>query len=84
MIIYPSYFNKKYSKKQGRKVPKILASDPTPEKVESALKRLNLKYEIQNNSYPKHWFEDKIRFYIETNRKKGDLLKEIAKIIKNS
>ncbi len=84
MIIYQSYFDRKYSKKQGRKVPRSLASDPTPENIELALKRLNLKYELQNNSYPKHWSTDKIRFYIETNRKKGDLLKEIAKILKNS
>ncbi|MGC8663407.1 MAG: signal recognition particle subunit SRP19/SEC65 family protein [Thermoplasmata archaeon] len=83
MIIYPSYFNKKYSKKQGRKVPKSLASDPTPEKIENALKKLNVKYEVQNNAYPKHWFEDKTRFYIETDKKKGDLLKEIAKTIKS-
>lgn len=84
MIIYPSYFNRKYSRKKGRKVSKALASEPTLEKIENALRKLNLKYEIQNNPYPKHWYEDKKRFYIETNRKKGDLLKEIAKIIKNS
>ncbi|MDP8012323.1 MAG: signal recognition particle subunit SRP19/SEC65 family protein [Thermoplasmata archaeon] len=83
MIIYPSYFNRKYSKKQGRKVPRALASDPTPEKIENALKKLNIKYEIQNKQYSKHWFEDRTRFYIDTNKKKGDLLKEIAKIIKS-
>lgn len=83
MIIYPSYFNKKYSRKEGRKVPLGLASDPNPDKIEEILKRMNLKYEKQINAYPKHWYEDKIRFYIETDKKKSDLLREIAKNLKN-
>jgi signal recognition particle subunit SEC65 len=47
-----------------------------------ALKKLNIKYEIQDKKYPKHWYDDKIRFYIETEKNKSYLLKEIAKTIK--
>ncbi|MCI4434678.1 MAG: hypothetical protein JHC29_04335 [Thermoplasmata archaeon] len=82
MIIYTSYFKRTLSRKMGRKVPKSLASDATPEKVEMALKKLNIKYEIQDKKYPKHWYDDKIRFYIETEKNKSYLLKEIAKTIK--
>ena len=82
MIIYTSYFKRSLSRKMGRKVPRNLASDATPEKVEQALKKLNLKYEVQEKRYPKNWYDDKVRFYIETEKNKGHLLREIAKLIK--
>ena len=82
MIIYTSYFKRNISRKMGRNVPKALASDATPEKIEIALKKLNLKYEKQEKMYPKNWNEDKIRFYIESEKNKSYLLKEIAKILK--
>ncbi len=82
MIIYTSYFKRSLSRKMGRKVPRNLASDATPEKVEQALKKLGIKYEKQDKMYPKNWYDDRVRFYIETEKNKSYLLREIAKIIK--
>ncbi len=84
MIIYPSYFSNKNSRKMGRKVPKNLAFDPNPEIIEKALKVLGYKYEKQEKKYPKQWYSDKIRFYVETSEKKTEVLKKISKIIKNN
>ncbi len=82
MIIYPSYFNIKLTRRQGRAVSKNLAFVPDPDKIEYVLKKLNLKYERQEKKYPRRWWEDKVRFYIETDRKKSEILKEIAKEFK--
>ncbi|MGC8585719.1 MAG: signal recognition particle subunit SRP19/SEC65 family protein [Thermoplasmata archaeon] len=84
MIIYPSYFSGKYSRKEGRKVPGNFSFDPNPEIIEKAIKVLGYKYEKQEKRYPKHWYNDRIRFYIETNEKKSEVLKKISKIIKNN
>lgn len=82
MIIYTTYFKKSLSRKEGRRVPKNLATDATPDKVEKALNILGIKYEKQDKCYPRRWYEDRTRFYIETEKNKGYLLREIARVLK--
>lgn len=87
-MIYPEYFDKNVSRRQGRKVSLDLASeDPTVKKLVYACKKLELDYEIQEDkAFPASWWETKGRVLISIDKKnkvpKQELVHEIAKIVK--
>ena len=86
IIIWPVYFDAQKSRRMGRKVPLSLAVKKISIKeIELALKKLNLKYEIEpNKKHPAVWFEYSDRLLIEKpgTMSKNMLLKIIAKKIR--
>nr|1L9A_A Chain A, SIGNAL RECOGNITION PARTICLE 19 KDA PROTEIN [Methanocaldococcus jannaschii] len=84
MIIWPSYIDKKKSRREGRKVPEELAIEkPSLKDIEKALKKLGLEPKIyRDKRYPRQHWEIAGRVEVDYKGNKLCLLKEIAKIIK--
>lgn len=84
ITVWPQYLNKNLSLSEGRKIAKQdCVSDPTIKDIETALKRLNLKYEMQKEfSYPGKWYEKSGRVLVEWDKTKLELIREISLKIK--
>ncbi len=84
IIIYPAYFNVHYSRKEGRKVPKKLAFEPKMDIIIKALNDMGYKFEVEEDKrYPRFWWTEKGRIAVYSDEKKSEVLKKIAKKIKN-
>ncbi len=84
IIIYPAYFNIHYSRKEGRRVPKSLAFEPKLETIARAARELGYEIEVENDKkYPRFWWKEKGRIIIETDEPKSEVIKKIAKRIRN-
>ena len=84
IIIYPAYFNVHYSRKEGRKVPKKLAFEPKMDIIIKALNDMGYKFEVEEDKrYPRFWWTEKGRIVVYSDEKKSEILKKIAKKIKN-
>ena len=84
ITVWPQYLNKNLSLSEGRKIAKeYCVRDPTIKDIETALKRLNLKYEVQKDfSYPGKWYEKSGRVLVEWDKTKLELIREISLKIK--
>jgi signal recognition particle subunit SRP19 len=81
IVLYPEYFNSKYSRAEGRRVPRKLAKkSPTVEDIEKAAKALGLTPVVEKDkSYPRFWFKKRGRVLIRKGKmNKSELLKKIA------
>jgi signal recognition particle subunit SEC65 len=83
-ILYPHYLDRKLSRTLGRRVPHSLAVDfPSEEQVTSALRSMNLKFEIHEDvAYPKMPTKKSFRVLIFTQSKKQGTIKLIASKLK--
>ena len=83
-VLYPEYFDKKLSKKQGRKVPKNKAVDDCNlYKLVFACKHLELEYEIEKDKkYSKNWWGSEGRIIVnpEGITSKTELIRRVANI----
>ncbi len=83
IVLYPEYFNSKYSRAEGRKVSRQLArKSPTVEDIEKAARSLGYEPIVEKDkSYPRFWHKNRGRVLIEKNKKtkKTVLLKDIGK-----
>ena len=80
IIIYPAYFNIHYSRKQGRRVPKNLAFEAKLETIIKAVKSLGYDFVVEENKrYPKFWWSERGRIIIETDERKNEVIRKIAK-----
>ncbi len=84
VIIYPAYFNTYYSRREGRRVPKNLAFEPKLETLIHALNSLGYKFDVEKEKrYPKCWWKDKGRIIVHTEEPKNEVIKKIARKVKN-
>ena len=84
ITIWPQYLDKNLSLSEGRKVSKEIAvKEPNLNEIERALKRMGLKYSMQEEfSYPGKWYEKSGRVLVEWEGTKLELLKEVSLKIK--
>jgi len=84
IIIYPAYFNIHYSRKQGRRVPRNLAFDPKLETIARAAREIGYDVEIEEDKrYPKFWWRERGRIIVEAEEPKNEVIKKIARKIRN-
>ncbi|AGB05394.1 signal recognition particle 19 kDa protein [Aciduliprofundum sp. MAR08-339] len=84
IIIYPAYFNLHYSRREGRRVPKNLAFEPKLETIARAARDLGYSVEIeQDKRYPRFWWSDKGRIIVESDEPKNEVIRKIARKIRN-
>ena len=85
ITVWPQYMDKNLSLSEGRKIAKNdCISEPTVKDIETALKRLNLKYSLQKeNAYPGKWYEKSGRVLVEWEGTKLELLREVSLEIKS-
>ncbi|TFG09086.1 signal recognition particle protein Srp19 [Candidatus Heimdallarchaeota archaeon] len=83
-VLYPEYFDKNLSKKQGRKVQKNKAvEDCNLSKIAFACKHLELDYQIEKDKkYSKNWWESEGRILVnpESIASKTELIRRVANI----
>ena len=83
-VLYPEYFDRKLSRKQGRKIPKNKAvPDCNLSKIVYACKHLELDYEIEKDKkYSKNWWSSDGRIVVnpEGIPSKTELIRRIANI----
>jgi len=83
-VLYPEYFDKKLTKKQGRKVPKNKAvEDCNLSKIAFACKHLELDYQIEKEKkYSKNWWGSEGRIIVnpEGITNKTELIRRVANI----
>lgn len=83
-VIWPSYFDKNLSKKDGRKLPKNLALDhPKFDEIKKALDSIGINHQLEKTSkYPKEQGKDERnlgRFIVEKKFSKNEILRKISK-----
>ncbi len=84
IIIYPAYFNLHYSRREGRRVPKNLAFEPKLETIARAARDLGYSVEIeQDKRYPRFWWSDRGRIIVESDEPKNEVIRKIARKIRN-
>lgn len=83
-VLYPEYFNRSLTRKQGRKLPKIKAVDNcTLSKIVYACKHLELDFEVEKDKkYSKTWWASEGRVIInpEGITSKIELIRRVANI----
>jgi len=79
---YPTYFNKKKTRSEGRRVHMKLATEnPNIEKLIKAAAKLNLNYKFEDKAYSKEpWVRG--RLAVENGIKKNVLIKKLAQTLK--
>ncbi|MDK2384335.1 MAG: signal recognition particle subunit SRP19/SEC65 family protein [Candidatus Korarchaeota archaeon] len=84
-VIYPSYFDSRLSRSEGRRVPRSLAvRKPTLQDLVSALKHLSLEYEVEEKHRPSRWYRFEGRVKVVYQGSKEELLKKVAETIRRS
>jgi signal recognition particle subunit SRP19 len=80
IILYPEYFDIKYSRRNGRRVPKKLAIErPNIEDISKILSELKIEFKVERDKcYPKSWWLKRGRISVEKKSSKTSLIKEIA------
>ncbi|MHA1829327.1 MAG: signal recognition particle subunit SRP19/SEC65 family protein [Candidatus Heimdallarchaeaceae archaeon] len=83
-VLYPEYFDKSLSRKQGRRLPQNKAvEDCTLSKIAYACKYLNLDYEIEKEKkFSKNWWESEGRLIVnpEGLTDKTELIRRVANV----
>ena len=83
-VLYPEYFNRSITRKQGRKLPKNKAVDNcTLSKIIYACKHLELDFEVEKDKkYSKTWWASEGRLIVnpEGITSKTELIRRVANI----
>ena len=83
-VLYPEYFNKALTRKQGRAVPKNKAvEDCTLSKITKACQVLELDFEVEKDKkYSKNWWASEGRIIVnpEGIENKTELIRRVANI----
>ncbi len=83
-VLYPEYFERKLSKKGGRRVPKSKAVEGCNlSKIAYACKHLELNYKIEKDKqYSKNWWESEGRIVVDPEgvTNKTELIRRIANV----
>ena len=79
-VIWPAYFDKRLSKKDGRRVPKSLAIEaPSIEKIVKVAQSLGLNPVVEKDAkYPSRQWETKGRVLVDKGKSKVIILKEMV------
>lgn len=83
-MIWPSYFDIEFSRKEGRKVKKSLAiKNPTIDEIFQAAKKIGLNPLKEEKSYPKKWWRKEGRIVVDKKGKKVEIIRRIAEEVYN-
>lgn len=79
-VIYPSYFDSRLSRRDGRRVPRNLSlRGPTLQDVINALRSLSINFEVEKDKRrPSRWYKFEGRVLVDYEGRKEELLKLLA------
>jgi len=83
-VLYPEYFDKRLSRREGRKVPRNKAVEECSlGKIAYACKHLNFEYTIEKDKkYSRNWWNSEGRILVSPNsaKNKTELIRRVANI----
>ncbi|MHA1768692.1 MAG: signal recognition particle subunit SRP19/SEC65 family protein [Candidatus Thorarchaeota archaeon] len=86
LIFWPAYFEKRYTRSQGRRLPTNLAAENVNIQVlEAAAKAAGLGYEVEaDKRYPRSWLEKQGYIVVENSagHKKKRVMLQLAKAVR--
>ena len=85
-VIWPIYFDRRASRKQGRRVSKDQAvANPRLDEIYRAAKKIGFNpKKDEGPAYPGRWWRDEGRILIASEQNKTDILREIGdQLMKN-
>jgi len=84
IVLWPTYFDIKASREDGRRIPRRDAVDgPTASMLFEVVKSLKLDCVLElEKSYPRFWFRNEGRVLVEPKLKKPELMKRVAAKLK--
>ena len=79
-VVYPSYFDSRLSRRDGRRVPKSLSlRGPTLQDIVNALRSLSMNFEVERDrGRPSRWYKFEGRVLVDYEGRKEELLKLLA------
>ena len=78
IVLWPIYFDKNASRKQGRRIPKKIAvTDPVINDIFKIAEQLSLNPTLEKKSYPSTWWK-KGRILVDKKENKTVTIKLIA------
>lgn len=84
-ILYPLYFDARATRSEGRRVPLSLAvRRPRADEILAVLRKMGIKASISSESHPSRWFRREGRVIAETDMRKTDLIREVARRLKEA
>ncbi len=85
IVLYPSYFDSRVTRDSGRRVPKKAAVEaPTARMIFDSVRSLDLDCILElEKSYPRFWYRTEGRVLVEPKMKKGELIVEVAKRLRD-
>ena len=84
IVLWPTYFDIRSSREDGRRVPRRDAVEgPTAQMLFEAVKSLKLDCILElEKSYPRFWFRNEVRVLVEPKLKKPELMRKVAAKLK--
>ena len=84
IVLWPTYFDIRSSREDGRRVPRRDAVEgPTAQMLFEAVKSLKLDCILElEKSYPRFWFRNEGRVLVEPKLKKPELMRKVATRLK--
>ncbi len=83
IVLYPSYFDRRVTRKFGRRVPSELAFDADLKTILRALDSLGYEYEIEEKAYPRRWWRDRARVRVFTDESKTAVIRKVAEAVRH-
>ncbi len=86
-VIYPEYFDKRFSRSECRRVPKTIAvKGPTVEEINKVLNSYEIPNRVEKNaSHPRTWYENNGRIIIaKQNISKHEFLIKLGEKLKEN
>ncbi|MCD6461239.1 MAG: hypothetical protein J7L61_00650 [Thermoplasmata archaeon] len=80
IILWPIYFDRRYSRRKGRRVPSSMGlARVTFEEMVDAARRAGLKFEADGEArHPSDWWERKGRILVISDMPKTKVIKAVA------
>lgn len=80
IVLWPSYFDSRKSREEGRRVAKNKSIDkPTAEEIYKVVKSLGMEVSLRpDKSYPGNWWEKEGSVHVEKRLSKTKLIDQVA------
>ncbi len=86
IVLWPSYFDSRMSRAEGRRVSKKTSlENPSVEEIHGAVKAMGLEATIKKTkSYPRKWWENEGLVRVEKTMSKTRLINQVAAKLKEN
>ncbi len=83
IIIWPQYFDKTFSRAEGRRVPlKYAVDNPSLSDLIKAASTLRYSFEVDRDArYPNCWWVESGRLLIKKSVSKSEIIKKISRLL---